>query len=460
MPRVLVVDDSALMRQFLCDLLGKERDFELATAQDGRDALRQLKRFQPDVITLDLNMPAMDGLTTLAHIMTERPTPVVVVSSISQKSALPTLEALALGAVDYIPKPDGTISLQLEEVADQVRAKVRAACKARISAIPAALPVSDALPVLTERHKRTSGEDRAGTSAAIGRSLRPGQGGRASRAMVGPHWGTPGISRPGSPPPIEQFTRFEPDIGQAAPGQGTPSRGPNRVASGSGKAVAAAARREATQGAQISPALAAHADLEPGYPNPEGAVLIGVSTGGPRILPEILRALSPQLPWPVVIAQHMPDSFTESFARRLDDLCPLPVREAREDMPLKPGHVYLARGGFDLGFTRRNQRIWLQVMPERPGLLWHPSVEHLVKTAMDVFAPTRLIGVMLTGMGYDGAESMARLKNLGGRTVAESKDSAIVYGMPKELIERNGATAVVPYPQIAPTLHQWLKCAP
>lgn len=436
MARVLVVDDSALMRQFMGELLEAEGDMQVYTARDGLDALAQLRTVEPDVITLDINMPGMDGLTALAHIMTERPTPVVVVSSLSTRSALATLEALAMGAVDYIAKPAGTVSLDLDGIAAQLRAKVRAASQAKVAVIPACLPVTEAMPVLQARHGQPAGraarEDVREESAAIGRSLRTERGRRIARRLAQ------------SPPTLTRAHRPStwPTTGPGA------RKTPAQV---SAQASASAAEERATY-------ATAGVDLSPGYGDPAGLVLIGVSTGGPRLLPELLRAISPMLPWPVVIAQHMPPSFTESFARRLDEICPLPVREVTAEMPVKPGHVYLARGGTDLAVVRRQGRLWLQPVAERPDHLWHPSVEHLVTTAMDCLPARQLVGVMLTGMGYDGADAMATLKKSGGRTVAESKDTAVVYGMPKELIARDGATEVLAAPLIPALLHRWLDC--
>jgi two-component system chemotaxis response regulator CheB len=188
-----------------------------------------------------------------------------------------------------------------------------------------------------------------------------------------------------------------------------------------------------------------------------GLVLIGVSTGGPRTLEDILPRLSAQFPWPILVAQHMPVNFTDTFARRMDSLCALTVVEVAAGMPLTPGHVYIGRGGTDLTVTDRAGILHVAPRPETPGVLWHPSVEVMVDSAMQHLPAQRLVGVMLTGMGNDGAVAMTRLHAAGGRTIAESADTAIVFGMPQELIERRGASLVLPCTGIAAQLRAWLQ---
>lgn len=189
---------------------------------------------------------------------------------------------------------------------------------------------------------------------------------------------------------------------------------------------------------------------------PEGLVIIGVSTGGPRTLEDILPALPADFPWPVLVAQHMPANFTNAFARRMDSLCRLTVRECDNTLPLEAGHIYIGRGGTDMVVVERLGRVAVQPRPETPGHPWHPSVDVLVKSALALMPADRLIGVQLTGMGNDGAKEMAELHRRGGRTIAESEDTAVVFGMPAELIERGGASVVLPCQDVARQLNHWL----
>lgn len=339
------------MRRHLVELFRAEGDFDIELARNGTEAVKKTQEFEPDVVSLDINMPEMDGLTALSMIMAARPTPVVMVSSLTEKGALATLEALALGAVDFVPKPGGTISLSIEQVGAEIVRKVRAASKSRL------------------RGRR--------------------------------------------PPPTR---KVEPD--RARP---------------------------------------AESDVAPAAGNASGLVLVGVSTGGPRTLEEILPALPRNFSWPVLVAQHMPANFTAAFASRLGGMCAMRVVEANRPIELEPGTVYIGRGGSDMTVVRRVGKLLVVPKPEDPGHLWHPSVELLVRTALQVVPAQNLIGVMLTGMGYDGAEGMAELRRQGGRTIAESEETAVVFGMPQELIARGGASEIRRCDEVSTVLRRWVK---
>ena len=351
MIKLLIVDDSALMRRHLRMLFEAEGDFEIKTARNGKEAIEENINFQPDVITLDINMPVMDGLTALSMIMAQRPVPVVMVSSLTEKGALATFEALNLGAVDYVAKPEGTISLSIDKIHEDLISKVRAAVEAKLKK-----------PVGFHRIEEKINH----------------------RKILKLH---------------------------------TPSR----------KVVT------------------------------EGLVLIGVSTGGPRTLEEVLRELPADYPFPILVAQHMPKSFTRHFSERLDSICAMSVLEVNAPVPAEPGKIYIARGGGDMVVTRRSGKLILIPKPEDPAFLWHPSVEVLGRSAIMQYEPSKVIGVMLTGMGHDGADAFTEIKKLGGRTIAESEESAVVFGMPAELIRRGGATLVLPAEKIAKQLVKWAE---
>ncbi len=350
MIKLLIVDDSALMRKYLRGIFETEGGFEVLAARNGREALAQIEQYGPDVVTLDVNMPEMDGLTCLSEIMASSPRSVVMVSSITAKGAQATLEALELGAVDFVEKPGGTVSLNIETVRGQLIAKIKAAARAK--------------------PRRARGLLR-----------------RVQRSMH----------------------------------------------------VGAQPRHNASMDAV------------------SGIVMIGVSTGGPRTLEDILPELSADFPWPVIVAQHMPGAFTGSFAARLDTICHLNVVEVGGPLQLKRGHIYIGRGNADVVVDTRLGRWIVNSVAEDAKYLWHPSVDLLVKSAMRVVGASHLVGVQLTGMGNDGAEAMTALRKAGGRTIAEHESSAIVYGMPAELVRLGGTDTILPSNKIADRLTSWIK---
>jgi len=362
MIKLLIVDDSALMRRQLSALFEGEPDFEIRTARNGREAVEENRSFQPDVVTLDINMPEMDGLTALSMIMVERPVAVVMVSSLTEKGALATLEALNLGAVDYVAKPGGTISLSIDVIRAPLISKVRTAAKAKLKP----------LGTVTRKAAAPARPDAAAGAAPAGRAAAP------AAAAVRRNFGTAGV------------------------------------------------------------------------------VLIGVSTGGPRTLESILPNLPAGFPWSVLVAQHMPASFTLPFAQRLNGICAMPGVEASRPMALEPGTIYIAKGGSDMQVVMRGGKPTVITSPENSEFLWHPSVELLGRTALEHFDGTHLLGVMLTGMGNDGSDAFANIKQRGGRTIAESEDSAVVFGMPAELIKKGGATVTLHADKIARQINTWI----
>jgi two-component system chemotaxis response regulator CheB len=274
-----------------------------------------------------------------------------------------------LGAVDYVAKPGGTISLTLDQVAVELLAKVRGAAKARVS------------------------KPRARTLGAPSR--------RAPTAA-------PALG-------LRQRLREE--------------------------------RESAERGIAPLTNVACGAS--------DGLLLIGVSTGGPRALEEILPLLPANFPWPVLVAQHMPASFTAPFAARLNGLCELQVVEAAHPMAVTAGTIYIGKGGADMLLARRGATLTVLPKPESRDYLWHPSVELLGRSAMEHVKPGDIVAVMLTGMGYDGADAFTAIKRGGGRTIAESSETAVVFGMPAELIERGGATLTLPLHKVANQVKAW-----
>lgn len=357
--KVLIVDDSALMRRKLAQIFEKESGFELIFARNGAEAIEANRTDAPDVVTLDINMPEMDGLTALSQIMLERPVPVVMISSLTETGALATFEALALGAVDYVTKPDGTISLSIDEVEREIIRKVRQAARAKLDAAPA-------------------------------------------RQFKEANFKTQKAAKPEAPAPVAPSPNLSPE-------------------------------------------------------DYDRLILIGVSTGGPRTLEILLSELPADFPFPIIVAQHMPAAFTGPFASRLNGMCALRVEEVTGLTHVLAGRIYIAKGAADAVITERNGKLYVQPKPENKQFLWHPSVELLARSALEHCNAQHLIGIMLTGMGNDGTPAFCEIHAQGGKTIAESEESAVLYGMPKELIEANGASLVLPIHKIARQLMSWVK---
>ena len=354
MIKVLVVDDSALVRKLFSRVIAEDSDFEVQLARNGVEALALLDTFQPDVITLDVQMPQMDGLQCLDRIMVQRPCPVVMVSTVTAAGAEATLEALRLGAVDFVTKPSGAVSLRMQEFGPTLKGKIRTAAAARLSA----------------SHR------------------------------------------------LRERVQFK--IGGAIP----------------------ARKRTSPRADTVDDRTAAPA-------TGDGLVLVGTSTGGPPALEALLIPLPADFPWPVLVAQHMPAGFTGPLARRLAGLCALPVLEVTQPTRLEAGRIYIGRGDADLVVSRRPSGLIAMTVPSDPDYPWHPSTDRLVRSAMQHVPASQLVGVLMTGMGDDGAEALTLLRAQGGATIAEAEETAVVWGMPGELVRLGGASYVVPLPAIA-----------
>jgi two-component system chemotaxis response regulator CheB len=360
--RLLIADDSALMRKLLEGIFREEGDFDIRLARNGTEALELARSFDPHVITLDVQMPGMDGLSCLSQIMIEKPRPVVMVSSLTEEGAEATLEAFELGAIDFVAKPGGTVSLEIDRLRPLLVEKIRNAAAAKLRRTLR----------LTERIRH-------------------------------------------------QF----------------------RGAGVFSQTVDAPRSRKLRNNAGPSP----------------GLVLIGTSTGGPAALDIVLPQVPKGFPWPVLVAQHMPANFTAAFARRLDRTCALDVVEVSRPMQLQAGTIYIGRGDADVVVSRRPSGPHAMPVPALRSYPWHPSVERMVSSALEHFEAASVMGVLMTGMGRDGADAMKELKERGGRTIAEAESTAVVWGMPGELVKNGGATMVMPVEDIAAAIVQGVEDA-
>jgi two-component system chemotaxis response regulator CheB len=341
--RVLVVDDSALMRKLIPAVLARDPSIEVVgTAMDGAFALKKIEELHPDVVTLDLEMPRMDGMETLRLIMRRAPMPVILFSTHSKEGAYATLKALALGAIDFVQKPQDAAAGHLDSIAEELIEKIKVAKRAAGRKLPAAV-VSDDPPKSTKQKR--------------------------------------------SPIP------------------------PNRI------------------------------------------VAIGISTGGPNALQYVLSQIPAEFSASILIVQHMPEGFTEMFAKRLDECCALEVQEARSGDLLVAGRVLICPGNRHI-MVRRMPRGDMAVLSDGPPVNGHrPSADVLFHSVAQQFGLTA-VGLLMTGMGEDGAEGLGALKAAGGVTIAQSEDTCVVSGMPRAAISRGYADKVIPLEGIAAYLVQ------
>jgi two-component system chemotaxis response regulator CheB len=365
--RVVVVDDSALVRSLLTEIINRQNDMEcIGSAADPFVAREMIRNLNPDVITLDVEMPRMDGIDFLSKLMRLRPMPVVMVSTLTERGAEVTLKALELGAIDFVAKPKIGVADGLKNLAQEITDKVRVAAQARIHKPSAATMAAAKVPTATR-------------------------------------------------PPIGQSAAGAP----AAPSQ------PTTVASALGRL------------------------------STEKIIFIGASTGGTEATKEVLLGLPHDAP-AVVITQHMPPGFTKSYATRLDGLCKIRVKEAVDGERVLPGHAYIAPGGMHLSVDKSGANYVARVTNEDPVNRHKPSVEVLFKSAARLVG-RNAVGIMLTGMGADGAKAMREMKDAGAYCIAQDEQSCVVFGMPREAIAAGAVHEVLPLGKIASTMLEHLR---
>lgn len=354
---VLVVDDSAFMRRVISDILGSTDEFRvIGTARDGNDALRKVHQLEPDLVTMDVEMPGLDGLSALGYIMSETPRPVVMLSAYTTEGGEATMRALDYGAVDFVAKPSGTISLNLDTVADRLLEALRAAATANLAVLPVRVRRSPAAP-----------------------------------------------PRPAAEAPVDTETPAQAE---------TPAAARRRK------------RMEAARPAGELPARPPHAGR-----SADTVVAIAASTGGPRALTELIPRLRTPLRAAVLIVQHMPPRFTRSFAERLDGMGGLRVVEAAEGDVVRPDHVYLAPGDWHMRVVREGGEV--RIALDQEPTIWgvRPAADPLFRSVAGIFG-VRSVGVVLTGMGKDGAEGLREIVEGGGYGIAQDRASSVIYGMP------------------------------
>lgn len=347
--KVLVVDDSAFMRKSLSLLLESDPKIKvIGSASDGIIALDKIKQLKPDVVTLDIEMPNMDGITALKKIMRECPTPVLMVSSLTSEGAEITLRALELGAVDFIPKELSFVSVAITGIKEELISKVKSIFKNKdvMSKLSSINPV--AIKAKEVQHSQ-------------------------SKKL-----------------PVMNYK----------------------------------------------------------------ALAIGISTGGPISLQKVIPSLSNNISIPVFVVQHMPPKFTASLADRLNNLSSLTVKEAEDNELVKNGVVYIAPGGFHMGLKKDGpNNVTIKISEQPDNVLHRPSVDVMLSSLQEIYGKY-LLSVIMTGMGKDGLEGIKKLKEIGGHCIAQDKNSCVVYGMPRAIIDNGLADIVAPLDEISKIINQ------
>ena len=339
MIRVMIVDDSALIRKLLTDILKADKEIlVVGTARNGKDALDKIKRFNPDIITLDVEMPVMDGLTTLKYIVSDYKIPVIMISTLTQHGADLTLKALEDGAVDFLQKPTNVFGLNQNEVKDEIINKIKAAAKTKVNISDIYKPVESRK---THRKKKSKNKD--------------------------------------------QFSNI---------------------------------------------------------------LAIGTSTGGPRALQNLIPQLPVDINASLVIVQHMPPKFTKSLSDRLNATSNINIKEAEEGDILERGWGYIAPGDYHMTIVKEFDKLVIRLNQEPQGMGLRPTVDILMESVSKIKEYSK-VGIILTGMGSDGAKGIKQMKDSNSYTIAQDEATSVVFGMPKAAIASNCIDAILPIDKIA-----------
>lgn len=333
--RVLVVDDSTLVRKIITDILERDPDIKVVgTANNGKTAIFRNQELNPDVITMDIEMPILDGLAALKHIMSTNPKPVIMMSVLTQTGADATFKALEHGAVDFIPKPSTLLSMTVDEIGDLLISKIKTVYKSKVGAL--VTRSVDTVPIIPQRDARTESDK---------------------------------------------------------------------------------------------------------------IIAIGTSTGGPSALINVFKKFTRKFPAPVLVVQHMPEGFTAAFSKRLNDSSVLKVKEAEDGDVVLPGHGYVAPGHSHMKIVKKGSGFQLKVYKAEKVSGHMPSIDVLFDSVAQELG-NKSIGVIMTGMGRDGAEGLLKIKKSGGHTIAQNEETSIVFGMNRVAVEMGGVNEVVPLDEI------------
>lgn len=482
--RIMVVDDSAFMRKIVSDLIEQDSAFQVVgTARNGREAIEQIALLSPDLVTMDVEMPEMNGLDALKIIMKHQPLPVIMLSGINEQGMRETIMALELGAFDFIRKPSASTSTHdIVQVRRELHEQIRTAMlmKERKAARESALQIQteqSARPFINdqsklagadlrktpskpkqERSTASPGTDQGMVSPTRNQAAKLGRAKQDSINRQGIDFAK--IEAPSSAAPkIEKAKADKADqrgssIVQQEKGAAKLPRQKKSAAVPSKPSIAESGTHAVAQQQGMNEGRTGNNPAKTDFTD---IVAIGTSTGGPKALKAVLERIPRNFPAPIVIVQHMPPNFTKSLAQRLNSLSALHVVEAEEGMKLLPGTAYIAPGGFHMNVVPVLDGYKLTLSSQEPRNGHRPSVEVLYESLLPFKTLKRHL-VLLTGMGSDGAKAMKKLYEAGAAsTIAESEETCVVYGMPRSAIELHCVSHVLPLQEIGPKLVQVVK---
>lgn len=498
--RVLIVDDSRFFRKRLAEMIASDPELELAgEAENGRDAVLRVRELKPDLVTMDVEMPVMNGIEAVREIMKVCPTPVLMFSSLTEQGAKATLDALEAGAMDFMPKCFDDILKNKKESVEALIGRMRELGRAKGS-MHRFRPHAHT----SQAHASFSGHSSVRTeprSASLASGLSPsstqGLGARASlrtttslrentllrdKASIGADSRTTTFTKNGLEATsrtsslasrlnritlsatsqtlgaeglaLANTTKDTTSISERMVAIRTRLHSPNKTSARGASALTSNLKESFKENAKESSKEAVNdkAPTSLAYNRKFAAIFIGSSTGGPLALQTVLTALPADLPVPVVVVQHMPGSFTGPFAERLDELCALKVTEAKDGDQLVAGHVYVAPGGMQmLVESSIGNKATLKIVPSPAGINYKPCVDITFGSAAQAYRG-RVLASVLTGMGADGRKGSSLLRAQGATILAQNEETCVIYGMPKAVVEAGLADYVLPIDEIAPQM--------
>lgn len=499
--RVLIVDDSRFFRKRLAEMIASDPELELAgEAENGRDAVLRVRELKPDLVTMDVEMPVMNGIEAVREIMKVCPTPVLMFSSLTEQGAKATLDALEAGAMDFMPKCFDDILKNKKESVEALIGRMRELGRAKGSMhrFRPHAHTSQVAHASFSGHSSVRTEPRsAGLASGLSPSSTQGLGARASlrtttslrentllrdKASIGADSRTTTFTKNGLEATsrtsslasrlnritssatsqtlgaeglaLANTTKDTTSISERMAAIRTRLHSPNKTSARGASALTSNLKESFKENAKESSKETVNdkAPTSLAYNRKFAAIFIGSSTGGPLALQTVLTALPADLPVPVVVVQHMPGSFTGPFAERLDELCALKVTEAKDGDQLVAGHVYVAPGGMQmLVESSIGNKATLKIVPSPAGINYKPCVDITFGSAAQAYRG-RVLASVLTGMGADGRKGSSLLRAQGATILAQNEETCVIYGMPKAVVEAGLADYVLPIDEIAPQM--------